>query len=87
MERRRWKVETIEHRETGLYVAVSDDLPGLYVHGRSERELEERVPVAIKALLEAAGDNVGEIVKCDDDEKPESFRVPVAVYAQEKCHA
>lgn len=61
METKRWTVETIKHRKTGLKVAVSDDLPGLYVHGRSDEELFERIPIAIKAMLEASGEEVGEI--------------------------
>jgi hypothetical protein len=42
-------------------MAVSDDLKGLNVHGRSEEEIAERVPVAIRALLEASGKFVIEV--------------------------
>jgi predicted RNase H-like HicB family nuclease len=87
MEERRWRVETVEHRETGLLVAMSDDLPGLYVHGRSEEELEERIPVAIKALLEAQGLKVGAIVKCKRDDLPKEFHSNVIRYAAESCYA
>jgi predicted RNase H-like HicB family nuclease len=84
-----WVVRTVVHRDTGLRLAISDDLPGLYVHGQSDEELEELVPQAIRALLEASGEKVeGEIVKCDeDDDIPESFSDPVARYAAEPCLA
>lgn len=58
---REFRVEIVLHQGTGLLVAVSDDLPGLYVHGRSTDELSDRIPLAIKAILEADGSPVSEI--------------------------
>ena len=87
MSKRRWRIDAVAHRETGLIVAFSDDLPGLYVHGRSEEELRERIPEAIRALLEAQGESVSGIVRCDDDELPSSFKPMAAVYALERCTA
>ncbi len=46
-------VEVMTLKDTGLMVAVSDDLPGLLVHGRSLEDLEQRLPVVIRELLEA----------------------------------
>lgn len=43
------------YEKTGLLVAQSKDMRGLIVHGRSFAEINERVPLAIKALLEAEG--------------------------------
>ena len=51
-------IKTLQHAATGLLVASSDDMPGLCVHGRNEDELNKRVPVAIRALLEAMGQEV-----------------------------
>lgn len=79
----RWRVETITNVKTGLLIAISEDLPGLYVHGRSQEELDERVPIAIKALVEAQGEKVGQIVRCDD--VPSAFEASVARYALDKC--
>lgn len=45
----------LTHKETGLLLAVSDEMPGLYVHGRTDREIAERAPQAIHAILEANG--------------------------------
>ncbi len=48
-------IQTIRHRETGLIVAMSDELKGLYVHARTDADLRERIPVAIRDILEADG--------------------------------
>jgi hypothetical protein len=39
--------------KTGLLLATSEELRGLYVHGRNNDELWERIPVAIRAILDA----------------------------------
>ena len=52
------KVDFVVHEKTGLIVAVSDQLKGLYVHGRSLAEVEARLPSGIRALLEAEGRSV-----------------------------
>jgi len=59
--------DILMNEKSGLMVAVSDDLPGLYVHGRTQSELNERIPVAIKAILEANGEGIFEVVPVDDD--------------------
>jgi hypothetical protein len=84
MEKHTWAVETVTHHKTGLLIARSVDLPGLYVHARNEEELRERIPIAIKAILEANGEPVGEIVRCEDEDK---FQTPVAHYALNRCYA
>jgi hypothetical protein len=48
-------IQTIRHRETGLIVAMSDELKGLYVHAHTDADLRERIPVAIRDILEANG--------------------------------
>jgi hypothetical protein len=55
LEEKRITIKTVRHKTTGLLVAMSDEMKGLYVHARSEKELLERIPVAIRAILEANG--------------------------------
>jgi hypothetical protein len=55
LEQKRITIKTVRHKTTGLLVAMSDEMKGLYVHARSEDELLERIPVAIRAILEADG--------------------------------
>lgn len=55
------KVEVVSNSETDLLLMVSEDMPGLMVHGRSMTELRERAPIAIKALLEAEGLKVEDV--------------------------
>lgn len=68
-------VEVAEHKGTGLLVGFSKDMKGLYVHGRTEEELEARIPQAIKAILEADGKGTYQVMKVEDDaeELPEAF--------------
>ncbi len=47
------RIEIMTHRPSGLMVAVSPDVPGLYVHGKNEEEITLRIPVAVKALRDA----------------------------------
>ena len=58
-------IQVIEFDQTGLLIAFSDDLPGLYVYGRSDDDLEKNLPVAIKDLLEAQGKRNVKVVKVD----------------------
>ncbi|MBB6306259.1 DUF1902 domain-containing protein [Xanthobacter tagetidis] len=51
-------VEVASHKETGLLLATSSDLPGLMVHGRSLAEIEERLPIAARDILEHQGHRV-----------------------------
>jgi predicted RNase H-like HicB family nuclease len=71
---KRISIQVITHRETGLLVAFSPEMDGLYVHGRTEQELRERVPVAIRALLEASGERVIDVSEMNDDSVPVSFQ-------------
>lgn len=59
-------VEIIEHRETGLLVGISEDMKGLYVHGRSREELEARLAPAIKELFEASGKPNVQVLSVED---------------------
>lgn len=58
-----FKVDIIQHEKTGLLVATSDDLPGLYAHGRTMEDLEKAIAVAIKDILEAKTDRKVQVKK------------------------
>lgn len=55
---RHLRITVLQHRITDLLMAVSYDLPGLMVPGRSEEELNVKLPAAIQELLEAEGHQV-----------------------------
>jgi hypothetical protein len=80
MENNFLKIDVVEHRKTGLMVAISKDLPGLTVHGRNEEELDERVPEAIRSMLEAQGHTVESVVKVEEAPAT-AFRSSTAQYA------
>ena len=61
------RISIVVHKRTGLLVAFSDDLKGLYVHARDDDELRERIPVAIRAILEAKGHQVLELEEIAPD--------------------
>jgi hypothetical protein len=52
------KVAIMQHRDTGLLIATSDDLPGLFLAGRTEKAIGDQLPDAVRTLLEADGSNV-----------------------------
>jgi hypothetical protein len=49
------KIRVVQHRTSDLLVALSDDLKGLMVPGRSDEELERKIPMAVREILEAQG--------------------------------
>ena len=49
-------------------MAFSEDMPGLVVHGRSDEELDEKLPGAIRDLLEARGFTVVHVTLVRDKE-------------------
>lgn len=72
-------VHVLKHQDTGLLMAVSDDLPGLIVHGRSEAELETRIPNAIRDLLEASGGYVESVTMERDKRHVPEFGPPAFI--------
>lgn len=80
-------VEVMQHEATGLLVAVSEDVKGLYVHGRSPEELEARIPQALRAIFEADGRSAGRIEKRDGAPKAPPFRKYSARYDVETMAA
>ena len=52
------RIKTLKHDSGALFMAVSDDLPGLSVAGLSTDELEQKIPVAVREFLELSGRKV-----------------------------
>jgi hypothetical protein len=75
-------VKMLEHKTNGLFVAVSDDVKGLYVSGQSEDQVLERLPRVMKMLLEA---REGRVMSIDLVQDPEmaGFLVKGPTYAAE----
>jgi len=76
MKRTKIIIEVITNKKTGLLVALNRDFPplkGLMVHGRTDEELEERIPDAIICLLEAQGFKNVKIFREGDGQDP-AFR-------------
>jgi hypothetical protein len=55
---RNFTIQILRYQDSDLLAAFSDDLPGLLVPARSHEELDERLPRAVKELLEAQGEAV-----------------------------
>jgi predicted RNase H-like HicB family nuclease len=67
MEERAIRITLAKHDDTGLLAATSDDLHGLVVFGKTVEEIERKLPIAIKELLEASNEEVGSVVVVPDD--------------------
>ena len=48
-------IRTLAHKSGGLYIAVSDDIPGLSIAGLSTEEIEGKLEGAIRDFLEMSG--------------------------------
>ena len=55
MKSETFDIEIVHHKDTGLLVALSDEFPGLYAHGRTSDEVLSNACEAVKAILEAKG--------------------------------
>jgi Domain of unknown function (DUF1902) len=64
---RDFTIQILRYQDSDLLTAFSDDLPGLLVPARSHAELDERLPRAVKELLEAQG---GTDVSVDLEDAP-----------------
>lgn len=72
-----FRIRLLKHKTTDLMLAVSDDLTGLMVPGRSEEEVVERLPRAIRELLEADGKEVASIEL--EEDSPTDFIPPAYI--------
>lgn len=59
-------VDILRHKGSDLHMGISEDMKGLYVHGRSIEEVESRVPAAIKEILEAEGKTGVQVLPVED---------------------
>ena len=67
MEKKSISIKVFCHRKTDLLMAMSNDLPGLVVHARTDEELERKLPLAIRDLLEASGNEVVQLTVVKDE--------------------
>lgn len=74
-------VEILEHDDTGLFAAISRELPGLMVHDYSIDEIERRLPAVIKDLLEAQGVAVESVTAMRDERRAAAQLEPPAFIA------
>lgn len=74
------KIQVVRHHDTGLLMAFSPDLKGLLVPGRSEKDLEQKLPAAIREILEAEGNRVTRVEAMPDpDERLGDFATPAFI--------
>ena len=74
------KIKVFCHSKTGLLMASSEEMPGLVVHGRTHEELEHKLPLAVRDLLEASGFQVEDVsVMRDDSVVPSNFGPPAFI--------
>ena len=65
-------VYLLQHEKTKLFVAISAELRGLVVHGRSPDEIEGKLSAAVQDILEAEGHQVVAVQIERDDRIVES---------------
>lgn len=73
MTTRTFRIDVAQHKTTGLLMAFSRDLKGLLVPGHSEEELAQRLPDAIREILEAQGNTVVSVRAERDPAIPSEF--------------
>ena len=79
-----FRTEILRNPKTGLFVLVSPDLKGLYVHARTEEELYRKALGVVRALMAAEGKLIGEIRRIDElapFEKPSERRFDAELVA------
>jgi hypothetical protein len=52
------RIRTLQHKSTGALMAVSDDLPGFMVAGRTHDEIERKIEGAIRDHYDVLGCDV-----------------------------
>lgn len=80
MREKRIRIRLLEHKDGELLMAISPDMKGLVVHGYSEEEITQKLPGAIRDLLEADGYNVAHVELLPDRENAvEDFGPPAFI--------
>ena len=67
MEERTIRITLRKHDTSPLLAATSDDLNGLIVFGRTQQEIADKLPIAIRELLEAMGYQVASVTAAPDE--------------------
>jgi hypothetical protein len=67
MDEKSIRIKVLCHKNTGLLMAMSDEMPGLIVHARTDAELEDKLPLAVRDLLEASGHEVVQVTVVRDE--------------------
>lgn len=74
IETRTIDVQIVKRRDSDLLIAISGDLPGLMVPGRSDQEVVSKLPDAIREILEAQGNKVVSVsAERESDQLPPAF--------------
>lgn len=68
------KIHVMQHTGTGLWAAVSDDMPGFVVHAHSEDELYGKLESAFFHFMDAIGQPVRNVQV--EQDSPEGFWPP-----------
>jgi hypothetical protein len=80
MEKKSIKIRVLRHSGTDLLMAMSDDMPGLVVHARSDEEIERKLPIAVRDLFEASGFTVASVsLLRDESAAPANFGPPAFI--------
>lgn len=64
------RIRLVGYKNSNLLMAVSDDLRGLVVHGRSQQEIAPKLEGAVRELLEAEGFRVLRLTVATEHESP-----------------
>ena len=81
MEERTIRVTLRKHDTSPLLAATSDDLPGLLVFGRTREEIADKLPIAIRELLQAMGYQVISLTAVADERMSKAGFGPPAFIA------
>lgn len=75
------RVQLRRHQDLrNLYMATSDDLPGLVVHGHSPDEIQQQIPDLIRDLLELDGCRVLDVsAERDETRMTAGFGLPAFI--------
>lgn len=61
MSERKYRLTIAEHELTKRLIATSEDMPHLFVHGKTIEEIRTRAPRVIERVLKAQGARVAQV--------------------------
>jgi hypothetical protein len=64
------RIKVLRHRDTGLYMALSNDLPGFIVHAHSYDELAGKIQGACQSFMRACGRDDQAVIVVPEDAPP-----------------